>query len=501
MFTDPTRSKIWPQLVCRNFRLFETKLTLRLILRAAVKTGCLIGAGPLNLITLTWLSLGCACHRTLSFADILGRTIKLLADLAEGPDRSAKASRPRHGRKRNDPRCDDPEQLSAAAFTQARPKVPWAFWLTLVALLADDFVQQHPTLLRWRGRYRLLCLDGTTIDLPNHKDLLDSFGSANRGKGRRQAQARLVMLQLTQVRMPLRFDLTPLAEGEQTVAARLLTDLCRNDLVLMDRNFFTYSLFWAVQNRHAFFATRSRKQVKLKTLCELAPGDRLVEWQPASAAARKAIREQSLPTSITLRVIDYHVAGFRPSQVVTNLLDHHEVPAAEFVRLAATEEGRRVQAGLYHRRWEIEVAFLELKVTQGMEGSLRSRKEGGIRYEVAGHILLYQLMRWLLVDAAMAEGMEDPLRLSYQDALREWEDVKDNLFRAGKCKIRRFWLPRLLKRMATHVVPWRPNRHYRRPHDTKGKNKGKGRIQPASKLEKQQAAATAESTPPPNPRE
>jgi hypothetical protein len=369
--------------------------------------------------------------------------------------------------------------------------------MALSQLLAQRFAQDHEPLLRWRRRFRLLCLDGTTLDVPNWPALLRAFGSAGKGQGRRQAQARLVMLQLTAARMPWRWDLTPLAQSEQEVAGRLLADLAADDLVLMDRGFWSYRLFWQIQRRQAFFAVRLRKQVKLNPLGALGAGDTLVRWQPSSAAAKKAIQEQQLPPAIRLRVIDYQVAGFRPSAVVTNLLDAQTVPAEEFVRLAAAEQGRRlVQAGLYHRRWEIETTFYELKVTQGLEGGVRSRSEAGVRYEVAGHVLLYQLLRWRLVQAAAVVGLEDPLRLSYQEALAEVADLGPALLKASRRRLPAL-VGRLLQRLGSHVVPSRPGRYYRRPHDTKAKAKGGGRSQPASKLEP--AAGGGQATPAPEP--
>src|SRR5205814_317444 len=157
----------------------------------------------------------------------------------------------------------------------------------------------------------------------------------------------------------------------QAVAAQLLAHLHVDDMTLMDRGFWSYPLFWQIQRQLAYFAIRQRKQVKFKTLAQRGPGDFLVEWTPASSAAKKAIKEQGLPTSIKLRVIHYQIEGFRPSAVVTNLLDAEAVPGEAFVRLAVKEQGRRlvyVEVGVYHRRWEIETTFFELKVTQGLEG-------------------------------------------------------------------------------------------------------------------------------------
>jgi hypothetical protein len=223
----------------------------------------------------------------------------------------------------------------------------------------------------------------------------------------------------------------------------------------------------------------------------VGPGDDRVRWEPRSGAAKKAIRAHQLPAAIGLRVSAYHVAGFRPGAVVTNVLDAAAVPGADFVRLAAAEHGRRlVEPGLYHRRWEIETTFYELKVTQGLEGGLRSRSEAGVRYEVAGQVLLYQLRRWRLVEAAEGAGVADPLRLSYREALRELADLGPALLKAGPRRVGPL-VQRLVERLGSHAVPYRPGRHYRRPHDTKAKAKGGGRYQPASKL----AAAGARDTP------
>ena len=55
---------------------------------------------------------------------------------------------------------------------------------------------------------------------------------------------------------------------------------------------------------------------------------------------------------------------------MTNVLDPQAITRDEWLRLATTEVGRVVEPGLYHRRWEIETTFCELKVQQGMKGSL-----------------------------------------------------------------------------------------------------------------------------------
>jgi hypothetical protein len=162
------------------------------------------------------------------------------------------------------------------------------------------------------------------------------------------------------------------------------------------------------------------------------------------------------------------------------------------VRLATVDqEGRTLDAGLYHRRWEIETTLKELKVTQGMDGAFRSRTTEGIAFEVAGHLLLHFLVRRQIVEAALAAGV-DPLRLSYKGALEDVQDMRETLLKANERSAQRVLLPRLLDQIGGHVIPFRPGRHYPRPHDTQVKNKGKGKQQLPSKLS---AEATSRTSP------
>jgi hypothetical protein len=488
VYTGADKTTAWDHLRQCDWKAFQRFLHPGVWKGAAQTAGLKLGAGPLHLGNLVFLAVGAAWMRTRSFADVLVAVLKLLRDADDWSD-SPLADLQRRGRQQarrqrrgpHDPRGQDPTQLSEEAFVQARRRVPESFWVALLLVLARDFEAAHGARVRWK-HFRLLALDGTSLALPHWRRLAASFGTAKNGRGRR-TQARLVMVQFPQVRLPWRYELTPWTDDERAGAARLLRGLRRDDLVLMDRGFWSFGLFGQIQSQGAFFATRQKARVGWRTLRRLGPGDRLVRHQPKDW--RKQWRQRGLPPSIDLRVIDYHVPGFRQTAVVTNVLDPEVVSAPEWVRLATRDEsGRVLEPGLYHRRWEIETTFRELKVTQGLQGGLRSRSPEGIRYEVAGHVLLYLLTRWLMVEAAERAGIEDPLRLSFKGALGELADLRETLVRARPEHVWRVLLPRLLERIASHQVPLRPGRHFPRPRDTKPKAKGKGRYQKPSKLER-----------------
>jgi hypothetical protein len=443
-----------------------------------------VGKGPLYVVNLAWLAVAAALHTSKSFADVLTLTLKLLADtegFASTPlgkeRKNAKRRKPARRQSKHDPRGRDATEVSEEAFTKARRAVPLDFWWAVFALLGERFEAAHGHLIRWKG-FRLLALDGTSIALSGWKRLAAYFGTAHNGKGERTPLARMVMLQFPLARIPYRYELAPQRVAEKTLASRLIEFLLPKDLLLLDRGFWSYGLFWRIQDRQAFFGIRLFKTAKLKTLRRLGRKDRLVRYAPSD----RRWRQRGLPDWIDLRVIEYQIKGFRPSAVVTNVLDPQVTTREDWVRLTVeSDPGRRLDQGIYHRRWEIETTFFELKISQAMKTSLRSRTPEGIRYEVAGHVLFYFLVRWMMVEAALAHR-QDPLRLSFTQALRELQDMSQTLITASPQRVSRILLPRLLDRVAEHLVPERPGRHYARPYDTKVKNKGRGHRRLPSKL-------------------
>jgi hypothetical protein len=486
MFTDELRHKVWNEIRQRDLRAFGKLLPAEVFVAAAQLARVRLGHSALSPVQLVWLGIASAMHRSRSFASILVLTVQLLEDSGQWPAKALSKSK-RKGRKaggkrsNHSPHARPLAQVSEEAFVQARARMPLSFWAALLLVLGQRFEQQHAQWARWK-EFRLLALDGTTINMPKWKALRDHFGTAKNGKSKGRTQARLLMLQLPLTRMPWRYTVGPIRQGERTLAAELLKHLSPGDLVLVDRGFWSYGLFHQIQDHGAHFAIRLPSHIRLHTLRRLGPRDRLVRWKMPSGPRW---RNSGLPGHIPLRVVDYQIRGFRPSAVVTNVLSAQQVSREEWVQLATeTEAGaKRLNVGLYHRRWEIETTFSELKVTQGLEGSLRSRRPQGVYYEIAGHVLLYTLVRWLMVEAAVAAGL-DPLRLSFKAALEELCEMRYALLAATPQRVHAVLLPRLLKRIASHLVPFRPGRHFPRPYDTQTKNCGRGRRKLPHKLKK-----------------
>lgn len=494
MFKDERRDKVWNEIRQSDLGAFAKQLTPEVFAEAAREASVRIGCSALNVVNLVWLGIAAAMQQASNFAFVLTTTLKLLEDQenfcrsslgrtqqqAQRAKRKGKKKRKGGRKSKHHPHRDDPTQVSEEAFAQARQRMPLAFWMALLTILARRFQQDHARHLNFRG-FRLLAMDGTTITLPNVERLRKHYGRPKNGARKKAApQARLVMLTLPGVRIPIAYEVSPLSDSELKVAGRLVQQVRNNDLLLMDRGFLSYGLFWQIQNQNAYFGTRLKSNFNYKKVKRLGPQDWLVQWTPQDS--RKMWRD--LPRSIQLRVISYQFPGFRASAVLTNVLDPKQLSREDWVRLAQDcDDNGKFTPGLYHRRWEIETSFFELKIVLRLK-SLRSHTPASLEYELAGRIVYYLLTRWLIVLAAEEHGVE-PLRISFTNAVRELELMRSAFLANTSEWARKVLLPRLLERLASHLVPLRPGRHYPRPNDTQAKDCGVGRSkQLPSKLTK-----------------
>jgi DDE family transposase len=483
MFTDEHRCDVCSRIRQQDIRAFTRFLTAAVFLETVARTGQRIAKSPLHLINLVYLGVAAALHPKESFDTVLTMTLKLLEDQQQFPQSElGKAKKKGKSKKshpsKQDPRENDPTVVSEEAFAQARQRMPLEFWITLIIVLGERFEAEHGARHCFRD-FRVLAMDGTRIDLPNWKENRKHFGAARNKTGIHNVQARMVMMQFPFTRVPFRYELTPLAEGEITLALRLVQHLRPGDLVLLDAGYWSYGLLQAIAVRGAFFAIRSSCKLVKRTvrLLEASGKDKVIRWTPKDT--RHKWRKLGLPRSIDMRMVEYRVPGFRIQRIATNVLKPEQISRADWTRLTVdcADAGRKLLPGLFHRRWEIETSYYELKVHQGMDRHLRGRTPATIQYEVAGHVVLYLLTRSLMVEAAAKHGL-DPLRLSFIEAQRELEVIRASLVLASVFWATHILIPRLLDRIAQHEVVSRPGRHYPR----KKKNRRSTKRTKSSKL-------------------
>jgi len=369
MFTDKNRSRVHDEMRRQDHRLFAHLLTPALFVQAALRCGLQIVCSPLNLVNLVWLALAAARNPQQSFASLLDHSLYSLRDHQGFPDsRLGKLLNDANRRRCRPTRRPDPkrpsrhdphgrhgaEHVSDAAFAKARQRMPSDFWVALFLLLGERFEDLYADVLRW-GPFRLLALDGTRIDLPDWPDLRGHFGTASNSSGSHNAQARLVLLQFPLARLPYAYTLAPVQLGESTLARQLLRGLRPQDLVLLDAGFRSYGVLAQIHQQGASFCLRLGQPLNLKVSKEFgSPDDVEVVWQPKDSRGRW--RKEGLPRSLTLRRLTYHANGFRPLQLLTNVLSPRDVSYERWWGLCVSEAGAVLGRGIYHWRWEIEMS-------------------------------------------------------------------------------------------------------------------------------------------------
>jgi IS4 transposase len=194
----------------------------------------------------------------------------------------------------------------------------------------------------------------------------------------------------------------------------------------------------------------------------LGSDDQLVAFIPCSAMRKKA---PGLPDQITARLMQYQIPGFRPSWLLTSLLEPAICSREELVHL-------------YHRRWQIETIYREWKHALNIQ-NLRSHTPAGIFKEAFAQLTLSNLVRWVMSEAAQTTTLH-PVDLSYVTALSAVKNSLLEMLRTPLNRIERMY-QQLLLVVRSAPIRKRPGRSYPRPYD-QPQDKGNGNISVPAKL-------------------
>ena len=126
------------------------------------------------------------------------------------------------------------------AFCQGRAQLSLGFWRTLWDRLRQRYEEKFTPRMLWKNKLRVLAGDGSDVDLPNVPLLARFFGRPKNGKGSsRRPQGRLVALCSVFTGFCVAFVFVGLRFTEHIALRHLIRKLRRDDLLLLDRGFFS----------------------------------------------------------------------------------------------------------------------------------------------------------------------------------------------------------------------------------------------------------------------
>ncbi|MCN0178834.1 IS4 family transposase [Salinispora arenicola] len=288
---------------------------------------------------------------------------------------------------------------SDSALRQARQRLGPAPLRALFDLLRGPAATSAVAAVRWRALLPVV-VDGTMIAVADSPANLGRYGKhrCNNG-GSGYPTLRLSALLTCGTRSVIDAVFDPSTTGEITQAHRLTRSLRAGMLLLADRNYAAADLIGA------FTATGADLLIRCKSGRKLPMTRRCRDGSWLSVIDGQPVRIIEARISITTTA-GSHTGDYR---LITTLLDPRRYPAADLVRL-------------YHQRWEIETAYLELKSTILGGRVLRARTPDGVDQEIHALLIVYQVLRTAMVDATDSRPGLDPDRASFTTALHAARD-------------------------------------------------------------------------------
>jgi len=251
----------------------------------------------------------------------------------------------------------------------------------------------------WFRQWRLVSLDGSSLDVADTVENDEAFGRPGASRGSSAfPKIRFVALLENGTHVLWAAHMDQYATDELTLAEKVIPSLRQGMLCMADRFFPSYKLWSMAAKTGADLLWRTRQNARLDVEKRLPDGSYLSRIY-ASTSDRRNGRN-----GIVVRVIDYRLKDVEGSEplyrLITTILDHEQAPAKEL-------------AALYHERWEIETTLDELKThLRGAQIVLRSKTPDLVRQEFFGLMMAHFAVRGLMHEAAL-KADEDPDRLSF----------------------------------------------------------------------------------------
>ncbi|MGH3630229.1 MAG: IS4 family transposase [Sciscionella sp.] len=288
---------------------------------------------------------------------------------------------------------------SGSSLWQARKRVGVEPLRALFDLLRGSAATSLTGQARWCGLL-VAAIDGTTLDVPDSAGNLRRLSKTRGGHAASgYPQVRLVVLVACGTRALIDAVFGPTGTGERGYAARLARSTGAGMIVLLDRGFDGNDLIARLAGYGAEVLVRLSGNRRPKALERYRDGSYLAVL--GGTRMRIVECEITIATSAGRRTGTYRLA--------TTLLDARRHPAFEIVKL-------------YHERWEVESAYLEIKHTLLGSRVLRSQDPQAIAQEIYALLTVYQVLRIAIADATDTVPGADPDRASFTIALTAARD-------------------------------------------------------------------------------
>jgi hypothetical protein len=289
--------------------------------------------------------------------------------------------------------------VTKGALTQSRRKLKPEAFKELNSEAIRTFYDEAPY-LKWRN-HRLLAVDGSTLELPDHPTIVDSFGTQKLGC---KAAATRSMC-----RVSILFDVLNLTTldgimdtyqvGERDMLRQHLKQAKRqnNDLLLMDRGYAGVALFIELQHENIDFCCRIPVGLWPEAAAMVATGeqDKVVTFKLPNRHKELSTRLNLTIDTIECRLIALTLDDGSTEVLCTSLINNVDYEYGCF-------------KDLYHCRWQIEEAYKLLKCKASL-GDFSGKTDIAVKQDFQAKIFM------MTICATISFPIEEKVREQSKD--------------------------------------------------------------------------------------
>ena len=345
--------------------------------------------------------------------------------------------------------------VSKTALGKARLKLKFDAFIELnrhlIGLSETTFKLQS-----WLG-FRLIGVDGTTLQLPKFKDIVAHFGSWGVKRGAPCPMARVSQMFDCLNKISIIAVIDPKHVDEREQAAKLFLDLMPNDLVLLDRGYPAFWLFKVLVDLKAEFCARMPATFnEVRRFKNSGKNQKIIQLKPSSTSSAQC-RKMGLDLApIKLRLIRVELSSGQVEVLATTLLDRDRYRHEVFKEL-------------YHHRWPVETDYNYLKNWIEVENFTGQSVES-VYQDFHARIFAKNLTAVLSLPAREAlklvgKKSKYEHQINFVQALSKSKHVLPLLFQRSKEMITGL-ISDLLEIILITTEPIRPGRKYPRNHKT-----------------------------------
>ncbi len=236
--------------------------------------------------------------------------------------------------------------FTQSAFSQMRKKIKPEVFIHLIKVLVDEFYTDNDNVKTILNNFRVLAIDGSSINLPRTKELQEIYGVLPHSD---IVQAKISVVYDVLNRIAINAIISPSNANERTQALELIKDCKKGDLLIYDRGYPSFDFIYAHVESDLDYVMRVKRDLNNQVKSFISSGKKsLVTEFNASDRLIYADNSFSKESKIKVRLVRVELGNNNIEVLVTSLLDEQEYKHEIFKEL-------------YFHRWKIETYYNELK--------------------------------------------------------------------------------------------------------------------------------------------